>query len=1265
MTERLSGAAARALANASLAGPSRRTSLFRTRQTEVSFTDLQTLKFRRLFASTSSSLFTRTPSAQAGGYKKEFGRQKRHEREALRDTRLERRKEKDNYRSSRFSPSNDRPRNPEREELEAQIQAYMAATGPKGERLSLKEKEKLLKIELGTLDKELDKVEKKTKADEETAHLPPLDDHTLEQIYQALMLPPPPTEEEKRLARLAFVRREQKLLESVRGRKELEQPTPLSFPLTLADRSRSNVSRNLKQKLIDATVRSRILLPPTRQSEPTAAMQPQPAEEEPEDPKEMTGYIDLSALPRHERQEVRLQQLFARLAVVQSQIEPSDSLQSLKSSLAKRIAKILETHQYQLPTPPSEPKQPESEKDELVDEASSPDFEPLRLDLTANVADEKASTPHHNDIAVPADAEKQAELLIKAESMLQNLGSLESRSFMLDGIERLLPKKVESTTEDTATANQAKAATRESSTAPELPLGVASPEEWTALSVSSARADDWASLSRTLSLMERSGHFPPPLALYNNLLDVFASKGDVSSCLQIVSMMTAANHIADNYTYHCLTKVYVETAQFARAIELLNSLEEQSRPAAMTTYTLLISKLINYANPDSTKHEHRPELQSLAWSVFHHMRLVAHPVPDAPMYALMIRACASGIPQPQDIDDPSKTYTSMTDSSSQSGSGFAASVRQVSDAERALDLFREMTTRYNVRPNAEVYNSLILACARRKDFYLEAFRLLREMVGLENERVNLPSGASASLLRFAPDRYTFNALLQGCAKNHDLPRARWVLAEMIRTTLPLFDDAIRPRLTRAQRIEMLAKRPNMETLCHLFYTYASFVPTIKRQEMRLQDGKTASPPSEAVAEDSAPPASGSEQSKRTANPELAASHQSSDVVARDRDDEHTTAEEAAHVFSALVPQTSADVISEARSLFARVLADQPHNGIEGSLGAVQPGIRLVNAYIAVLASHLEDKVKARILGSVLLGDPRTGLLEKAALVLRSGTESTIDHERTLEESLIARLGLSSNEHTFRLLLHTYSLIATENKQAAQELAEQVQTIWAKFNDYVYTGEPRSDLDQRQIKLCWTSYIHFWAKHAELRLTTDPSSAESQSDNNSLPGLDMAMAALQKFAALYPPRTPKPPRDMPPPQKSPLFGPMPTKPKLGARGDKTARMLQNLDLSPLPVPQKSLETLGVLAKKHNSGASLASGASAKGSSTTKPASEGTTDTDKQTDGPQGAQSLPTLAFVDVELLHHRLLRYSRVKDIAYLTWFLRRSTAASRPRKMRL
>ncbi len=62
---------------------------------------------------------------------------------------------------------------------------------------------------------------------------------------------------------------------------------------------------------------------------------------------------------------------------------------------------------------------------------------------------------------------------------------------------------------------------------------------------------------------------------------------------------------------------------------------------------------------------------------------------------------------------------------------------RTSDAERALDLFREMTTRYAVRPNAEVYNALILACARRKDFYLESFRLLREMVELATERSGL------------------------------------------------------------------------------------------------------------------------------------------------------------------------------------------------------------------------------------------------------------------------------------------------------------------------------------------------------------------------------------------------------------------------------------------------------------------------------------------------------------------------------------------------
>ena len=95
-----------------------------------------------------------------------------------------------------------------------------------------------------------------------------------------------------------------------------------------------------------------------------------------------------------------------------------------------------------------------------------------------------------------------------------------------------------------------------------------------------------------MALMKIAGYTPAPLSLYNDVLDVYASKGEVGKCQEWLAQISEVGLVPDDHTYHSLTKAYVNAAQFLPAIELLNSLETSGRPASMATYTMVIDRLL-------------------------------------------------------------------------------------------------------------------------------------------------------------------------------------------------------------------------------------------------------------------------------------------------------------------------------------------------------------------------------------------------------------------------------------------------------------------------------------------------------------------------------------------------------------------------------------------------------------------------------------------------------------------------------------------------
>lgn len=180
------------------------------------------------------------------------------------------------------------------------------------------------------------------------------------------------------------------------------------------------------------------------------------------------------------------------------------------------------------------------------------------------------------------------------------------------------------------------------------------------------------------------------------------------------------------------------------------------------------------------------------------MRYVAHPVPDARLYASMIRACA---------------------------------LAPESQAERALDLWTEMCVDNKVPPTRDTYNALILAYARASGNHNsglshshEAFRYAREM--LEEYR------AGAGHLR--PDTQTFSALLESVKRSGDLTRARWILAELVGAYT-------------SDPVGAADLAPDDQAMAHIFQAYTSYNPTLIRRDVRTKKSASVFPQAEPLA----------------------------------------------------------------------------------------------------------------------------------------------------------------------------------------------------------------------------------------------------------------------------------------------------------------------------------------------------------------------------------------------------------------------------------
>ncbi|KAG6820392.1 hypothetical protein H0H93_001162 [Arthromyces matolae] len=450
-----------------------------------------------------------------------------------------------------------------------------------------------------------------------------------------------------------------------------------------------------------------------------------------------------------------------------------------------------------------------------------------------------------------------------------------------------------------------------------LPIAILSEPEFRSILRLAIVAGDADGANTTLDLMKRSG-ISIPEDMITSLLKVYAQAGNVSGVEQVLVNYLHGPPTSQQRHFHVKSHLVSNPTESIpnSALKLLHSYEAQALPAPIQTYTSVITTL--FASNSSLGRAH-------AWDLFSHMRYVAHANPDAALYTLMIRACASPINM------------------------------RPSEPERALDLWHEMTVDHRIQPTSGAYDAVILACARsgKATYVNEAFRLAKQMLDSHRDA----TGKSAH----EPSRRTYCALLEGAKRIGDLPRARWILAQMIASPSNAKEDAV-----------------NEEVMMHIFHAYASYRPPFNRSLVKKAESNDSIEES-SVAIDASPQKPS----------------QDSTITTTQKDS-----------FSHIPPQSSTEVIHEVQILFDRILHDSgmklsadPTDG--GALPAAQRfahvvlSPRLLNSYLAVHYKHasFEDACEQYNTIFAECGVSRTGrtyveALERCAIARRG-------HERTV------------------------------------------------------------------------------------------------------------------------------------------------------------------------------------------------------------------------------------------------------------------------------
>ncbi|KAG1777919.1 hypothetical protein EV702DRAFT_1098460 [Suillus placidus] len=456
------------------------------------------------------------------------------------------------------------------------------------------------------------------------------------------------------------------------------------------------------------------------------------------------------------------------------------------------------------------------------------------------------------------------------------------------------------------------------------------------------RDGDLGSAESAIEFMKLSGVTPPEDSI-NMVLGHYALHGNIERFEGFMTNILTGKPSETQRDLHIKSylrdpDVFASRAFPTRAIDLLHKYEASGLYPPMKSYTRIISSLFSVRpspSPPSISSTSdiplgRLAANSQAWDLFAHMRYVVHPTPDAYLYALMIRACASAPLSPE--------------------------------PERALDLWTEMLDA-GIAPTKGAYDAVIRACAKAGgEWVSEAIRFARQMRDCFGGGSNEVGGED---LQGVGGPRTWAALLDGCKRVGDLGRARWILAEAVR-----------------------AEGLNEEMMQHMFHAYAAYKPPFKRGTTRIVDDRAVVAPA-ALTDQEEPLASATEGSSDL--PSVSADV-SSDSNANSTDLSHIDTIPSFSHLPPQSPgeviaeaRTLFDRILQDTNPTSRSSSNMPLGPLAGKFNVTLTP-RLLNAYMSVYYSHASIESARDVFetlfscGIGFMGDSRTYVdaLEKCA-----------------------------------------------------------------------------------------------------------------------------------------------------------------------------------------------------------------------------------------------------------------------------------------------
>lgn len=269
-----------------------------------------------------------------------------------------------------------------------------------------------------------------------------------------------------------------------------------------------------------------------------------------------------------------------------------------------------------------------------------------------------------------------------------------------------------------------------------------------------------------------------------------------------------------------------------------------------------------------------------------------------------------------------------------------------------------------MEPSGRSYGGVIMSLARsgEREYVGEAFRLAREMLGggVGGSGVNRDAYGRG---KFRPDQLVFLALLEGAKRMGDLPRVRWILAEMVRTV-----EEGSPNGPEGGKGEVVI---NEEVMMYVFNAYAAYKPPFKRSLAPLVKDVGTSPAPASPASSSAPittspsPSTSTTPTTSSSSPTSPTpSYSSTSTSHQQHERAQTSVKPSSHSpntnFSHVPPQSRSEVLREAKAIFTQIVdAQSLHNAhpepTPKSFPSIFRNVRLttplLNSYLSIHYAH--------------------------------------------------------------------------------------------------------------------------------------------------------------------------------------------------------------------------------------------------------------------------------------------------------------------------